>query len=205
MSDIDSNSPHFVTCLCQHCNGKIEFDSSNFAEGETQQAECPLCHLETTLFVPTKDPPAIPPTLAEVQQAEQEQFKTQKIIQIKTLMRARLESGKPAFLYDSIYVPVDSQLLDDEFASEFDVSILRKLGVLGWDIVQAVPKTKGIGLENIGTDTMFGSKWAGGIGGNVMGVHIIIKKSISLGDLTDDPDDEVGTFIRSHLSDFLSE
>jgi len=91
-------------------------------------------------------------------------------------LRARLERGQSAFLYDSVFVPVDSQLLDDEFASEFDVSILRKLGLLGWEIVQAVPRTKGIGLENIGTDTLFGSKWAGGVGGNVMGVHIIIKK-----------------------------
>jgi hypothetical protein len=205
MSDNESNLQHFATCRCQHCNKEIEFDASQLAEGETSNADCPHCGLETILSVLPNDPPAIPPTLAEVQEAELEQFKIQKIIQIKALMRSRLESGKPAFLYDSIYVPVDSQLLDNEFANEFDVSMLRKLGVLGWDIVQAVPKTKGIGLENIGTDTMFGSKWAGGVGGNVMGVHIIIKKSISLGDLTDDPDDEAGTFIRSHLNDFLSE
>ena len=121
------------------------------------------------------------------------------------MLRARLESGKPAFLYDSVYVPVDSQLLDDEFASEFDVSFLRRLGLLGWDVVQAVPKTKGVGLENIGTDTLFGSKWAGGVGGNVMGVHIILKKTLSASDLTDDPDDETGEFIRNHLADFMLE
>jgi len=121
------------------------------------------------------------------------------------MLRARLESGKAAFLYDSVFVAVDSQILDEEFASEFDVSILRKLGLMGWEIIQAVPRTKGIGLENIGTDTLFGSKWAGGIGGNVMGVHIIIKKTLSASDLTDDPADEVGKFIRNHLEEFLAE
>jgi hypothetical protein len=213
----DQPAPHFVTCLCTQCKGAIEFDASDFAEGETRQAECPLCSLETTLFVPpaseqdaslatgsiiaTEDLPAAPPTIAEVRQAEL----ANKISEVKTLMRARLESGRPVFLYDSIYVPVDSQLLDDEFADEFDVSILRQLGLLGWDVVQAVPKTKGIGLENIGTNTLMSSVWGGGIGGNIMGVHIIIKKSVSPRDLTDDPADEVGRFISQHLSDFLSE
>lgn len=34
-------------------------------------------------------------------------------------------------------------------------------------------------------------------------VHLIIKKSLSFSDLTDDPQDEVGQFIQSHLDDFL--
>ena len=77
---------------------------------------------------------------------------------------------------------------------------------MGWEIVQAVPKTKGIGLENVGTQTtIFGSMWAGGVGGNVMGVHVIIKKSLSVSDITDDLDDEVGEFICNHIDDFVPE
>jgi hypothetical protein len=205
-NESDQPAPSFVTCPCQHCSGKIEFDATHAGEAVV----CPHCNLETTLFVPPiseqqANPRPIPPTIEEVKRAELEQSQIQKIIQIKTFMRARLESGKPVFLYDSVFVPVDSELLDNEFASEFDVDILRKLGLFGWDVVQAVPKTKGIGLENIGTNTMFGSVWAGGIGGNVMGVHIIIKKSLLASDLTDDPADEVGKFIRNHLSVFLTE
>ncbi len=41
-------------CPCQHCSGKIEFDASGFKAGETQTVECPHCHLETVLFVPTE-------------------------------------------------------------------------------------------------------------------------------------------------------
>jgi hypothetical protein len=196
--------PRLVKCRCHYCDGELEFDASGFNEGENCTLTCPHCQTETTVIIP----PPVPPTIEEIakaKQAEFEQFQIQKIIQIKTMLRARLERGQSAFLYDSVFVPVDSQLLDDEFASEFDVSILRKLGLLGWEMVQAVPRTKGIGLENIGTDTLFGSKWAGGVGGNVMGVHIIIKKTVSASDLTDDPADEVGNFIRNHLEDFWGE
>jgi hypothetical protein len=203
MSDTPT-PPRLVTCRCHYCDGELEFDASGFNDGDNCTLTCPHCQTETTVIIP----PPVPPTIEEIakaKQAELEKFQIQKIIQIKTMLRARLESGKSAFLYDSVFVPVDSQLLDDEFASEFDVSILRKLGLLGWEIVQAVPRTKGIGLENIGTDTLFGSKWAGGVGGNVMGVHIIIKKTVSASDLTDDPADEVGNFIRNHLEEFLAE
>jgi hypothetical protein len=196
--------PRLLTCNCLHCNEKIEFDAGGVKGDEIVTLECPHCKAETTA--------TIPPTDAEIQQAKvelekvkAEQLIIQKVIQIKDSLRTRMQNGKPLFLYESVFVPVDSELLDNEFASEFDVSILRKLGLLGWDVVLAVPKTKGIGLENIGTDTLFGSKWAGGVGGNVMGVHIIIKKTVSASDLTNEPDDEVGNFIRSHLEDFLPE
>ena len=208
MSDTPTE-PRLVTCRCHYCEGEIEFDASGFNDGENCTLTCPHCQTETTAIIPPLViPRPVPPTIEEIEkakQAEVEQITTGKIIQIKAMLRTRLESGKSAFLYDSVFVPVDSQILDEEFASEFDVSILRKLGLLGWEIIQAVPRTKGIGLENIGTDTLFGSKWAGGVGGNVMGVHIIIKRTVSASDLTDDPADEVGKFIRNHLSDFLIE
>jgi hypothetical protein len=203
--DTPDNEANLVTCRCRNCDGHLEFDASRAGES----VECPHCKLETMLFVPPVsekivNPPPVPPTNEEILQAGVER-REQKIIQIKTMLRARLESGKPAFLYDSVYVPVDSQLLNDEFASEFDVSFLRRLGLLGWDVVQAVPKTKGIALENIGTNTLFGSVYGGGIGGNVMGVHIILKKTLTASDLTDDPADETGEFIRNHLEEFLTE
>lgn len=193
-----------ATCRCHYCEGDIEFDASGFNTGDNCTLTCPHCQTETTAIIP----PPVPLSIEEItraKQAEFEQSQIQKIIQIKTMLRARLESGKSVFLYDSVFLPVDSQILNEEFAGEFDVSILRKLGLLGWEVVQAVPKTKGIALENIGTNTLFGSAYAGGIGGNVMGVHIIIKKTMSASDLTDDPADKVGIFIRNHLEEFWAE
>jgi hypothetical protein len=52
MSNQSEESARFVTCHCQHCNGAIEFDATDFAKGETRAAECPHCRLETILFVP---------------------------------------------------------------------------------------------------------------------------------------------------------
>jgi len=209
MSDTPTE-PRLVTCRCHYCEGEIEFDASGFNEGENCTLTCPHCQTETTATIPPLvSPPPVPPTIEEIEkakQAEREQLQIQKIVQIKTMLRARLESGKSVFLYDSVFVPVDSEILDKQFASEFDVSILRRLGLMGWEIVQAVPKTKGIGLENVGTQTtIFGSMWAGGVGGNVMGVHVIIKKSLSVSDIAEDSADDVSEFIRNHLSDFVPE
>jgi hypothetical protein len=205
MSNPTNQSPRLVFCLCPHCAAVIEFDSSQAGEVTV----CPHCDMETTLLVPPiseqkENSPAVPPTVEEVER-ELEQFKIQKIIKIKTLMRVRLKSGKPTFLCDSIFVPMNPMLDENNLADEFNLSILRRLGLMGWDIVQAIPRTTGISLKNEGADALFGGKGGGGIGGNVMGVHIIIKKSLSARDLTDDPADEVGDFIRSHLSDFSTE
>ena len=205
MSNPPNEPPRLVFCLCRHCAAVIEFDSSQAGE----VAVCPHCDLETTLLVPpiseqNENSPAVTPTVEEIER-ELEQFKIQKIIKIKNLMRTRLKSGKPTFLCDSIFVPMNPILDEKNLADEFNLSILRRLGLNGWDIVQAIPRTAGIGLKNEGTDALFGEKGGGGIDGNVMGVHIIIKKSLSARDLTDNPADEVGEFIRSHLSDFSTE
>lgn len=58
--------PQFVVCRCQNCDGKIEFDGSDFAKGETRQAECPHCGMETVIFVPQQKVQAvIPPPLPQ--------------------------------------------------------------------------------------------------------------------------------------------
>lgn len=44
------NSPNYVVCRCQHCDGHIEFDANEFAE-ENSVVPCPHCQLETTIFV----------------------------------------------------------------------------------------------------------------------------------------------------------
>jgi hypothetical protein len=48
----DAANKQCAKCNCEHCDGRIEFDASDFDEGEMRTAECPHCHLETPLFVP---------------------------------------------------------------------------------------------------------------------------------------------------------
>jgi predicted RNA-binding Zn-ribbon protein involved in translation (DUF1610 family) len=47
------DNPNYVTCSCRHCDGHIEFDAADFSKGEERPVECPHCHLETILFVPS--------------------------------------------------------------------------------------------------------------------------------------------------------
>src|SRR6266850_1938534 len=58
-----SESPQYVTCHCQHCDGGIEFDASDFEKEETRSVVCPHCRLETILFIPEQEkvpPPVLP-------------------------------------------------------------------------------------------------------------------------------------------------
>ena len=48
--------PRFAACDCVNCGGGIEFDASEFAEGETRMVECPHCHKETSIFVDGEKP-----------------------------------------------------------------------------------------------------------------------------------------------------
>ena len=49
------NTPQYVTCRCQHCNGGIEFDSNELAETNSI-VPCPHCGLETKLVI---NPPGL--------------------------------------------------------------------------------------------------------------------------------------------------
>ncbi len=58
-----SDHAFYVTCPCQYCNIGLEFDASGFENGETRLVECPKCHLETVIFVPSSlasKPPRLP-------------------------------------------------------------------------------------------------------------------------------------------------
>jgi hypothetical protein len=58
---------NFVICRCQHCDGHIEFDASDFAKGETRTVECPHCKLETLIFVPVAPKPSPVPPIQKTQ------------------------------------------------------------------------------------------------------------------------------------------
>ena len=48
--------PRYVTCRCQHCDGRIEFDADELGEETSVTVPCPHCQLETLIF----EPPATP-------------------------------------------------------------------------------------------------------------------------------------------------
>jgi 5-methylcytosine-specific restriction endonuclease McrA len=50
---------NYVTCPCQHCSGKIEFDANQLDGVENIAVRCPHCELETILFAAKKEVPPI--------------------------------------------------------------------------------------------------------------------------------------------------
>jgi tetratricopeptide (TPR) repeat protein len=60
MNEPDAQTaPNYVTCLCQHCSGKIEFDANQLDPSENTTVPCPHCELETKLFVPEQKVPPV--------------------------------------------------------------------------------------------------------------------------------------------------
>jgi putative phage-type endonuclease len=54
--------PRYVVCNCQHCDGHIEFDASEFAE-ENSIVPCPHCGLKTKIFIPVTQTINVPTEL----------------------------------------------------------------------------------------------------------------------------------------------
>jgi hypothetical protein len=53
-------APNYVTCPCQYCSGKIEFNANQLDPEGNTTVPCPHCGLETIIFVPEqKVPPVI--------------------------------------------------------------------------------------------------------------------------------------------------
>lgn len=47
--------PNFVSCPCQHCSGKIEFDANQLDTAENATVPCPHCGMVTVISAPTQN------------------------------------------------------------------------------------------------------------------------------------------------------
>jgi len=133
----------------------------------------------------------------ELQQRKQAQLEKQNRISQKINdLKKKLNKGESVFLYDTIYLPVDSIILDELIHDVFSIAELRELGIEGWEVVQIIPRTMGTGLTNEGAG--FNKSWGGGTGGNVIGVHAILKKEVISIDETN-PDESLVRFINRYF------
>lgn len=135
----------------------------------------------------------------EAEAARLEQRVRERILKIKQSMLRRLEAGLPVIVYHSIYMPVDSVLMDKPINQQFSLSGLFHLGLQGWEAIQIIPRTVGVGLKNTSIGSTMGVTWGGASGGNVAGVHVLLRKTLVPSDVDPDPDDELGKVIRSHI------
>lgn len=179
-------------------------------------AKCTKCGKSIGFFATTSICDECSPTIiaeSERLQSEREQqrqmaleeFNRQKenllLSKFKEL-KSKIENGEQIFLYDSIYVPVDSIVNEEALNEDFSISILRKAGLQGWEVVGILPRTVSIGLTNrvLGAgDTAI--SWGAGLGGNVMGVHIILKMEMSRQNLSDD---FLMDYITRNIDSFLT-
>lgn len=114
-------------------------------------------------------------SLVEAQEQQREESRQALIQNIKN----RLNEGQELYCYDAIYIPVDSVVDDTQIVNEFDISTLKLMGLDGWSIEGIVPKTIGLSLHNVSLGATSGQTYGGGMGGNVVGVHILLKKRIT--------------------------
>jgi hypothetical protein len=102
----------------------------------------------------------------------------EKLSDWRNYAKTQFDSGSELKMYSSIYLEVDS-LSDGAQLGTFSIASLQAAGLQGWKVIATVPRTAGIGLANTQTSGFNTSTvWGGGMGGNVIGVYLILEKPI---------------------------
>ena len=114
------------------------------------------------------------------------------------LALAGLNMGRAIFLYDTVFVPVDS-LIDDVPLDRFDIERLVQRGLKGWEVVGTVSKTSARTLHNRNLGTGL-ETYAGAIGGNVDGAYVLLKKELKA-PLSPIDEEELNEYCRLRVGD----
>jgi len=89
------------------------------------------------------------------------------------------DRGSSLYLYSSVYLGVDSTFHDQGELADFDLAELQAKGLDGWQVIGVIPRTHGIALTNTSSGSTWGESWGAGIGGNVIGVYVLLAKAVS--------------------------
>jgi hypothetical protein len=128
---------------------------------------------------------------------EQEEHARKKAsMEIAKSLKKRIMAGETVYLYESVYLDVDSRVVDDLVCHGFSLGLLHKLGLEGWEIMSVVPRTVGIALTNHSYGASLGETWGAGVGGNVVGVHVLIRLTATP---TSCPDRMLFDYVLRHL------
>ncbi len=90
----------------------------------------------------------------------------------------RVERYGQVSLFRSVYIEVDSVIGEEQLTKQVDIAPLQALGLSGWEIVTCIPRTMGIELKNISIGSTSGRTYGGGMGGNVVGVHVLMQRIV---------------------------
>lgn len=165
--------------VCKHCGGTAPENVRDLlAEADAAREERE--RLEAELERERK---------AQEQKAleERQKFRVEEINRRLVAWEAELqknaEGNQDLTAYHSVYLPVDSVVLE-QTVGNFDITQLRAFGLMGWKVVAVIPRTQGEGLKNYSTGSTIGETWGAAMGGNVVGVHVLLERPIR--ELTDE-------------------
>lgn len=147
---------------------------------------CPMCGGKIFPYEKQIDPV----TANEIETAKQEaveraERRTKVLTSELAKIKSRLKQGNPVYLHNSFYVTIDSEVEAGGGVTQFnpfDDSRVIQAGLDGWRIVGVAPRTKGSALQNY---EGFAKAWAGGIGGNVVGVYVMMEYELTEANLQD--------------------
>lgn len=141
---------------------------------------CPMCSGQLVLFEKEIDPVTASEIEAAKREAKEREARKKKVVESGIeKMRQRLKQKRPVYLHNSFYMTVDSEVEAGGGVTQFnpfDDSRITQAGIDGWRIVGVAPKTNGSALQNY---EGFGKAWAGGIGGNVVGVYVMMEYQLT--------------------------
>ena len=131
------------------------------------------------------------------QRAKRQQREAQRQEEINNFYQEvidRLTQGTThsRFLYKTSYVQVDSLLLNEQLPFNFDSVFMN--GLNGWKIESVIPQTFGMALEN--KDGYGNLSFAGGIGGHVVGAHVLMSYVLTKENINENTD-----LFRAHLEE----
>lgn len=162
---------------------------------------CDRCQAELPLFSPAvlctscKEREREKNAQAERQTAaEREQARRERIARRVKQIRSTLETGRSISLFETVYIPVDSIIPQSRNPRDFEIHRLREMGLWGWEVVGVIPRTEAVTLSN--KSYAGDPSWGGGMGGNVIGVYLLLKWVVSQGNLSDE---QLTSYVSTHL------
>jgi len=160
-----------VISFSQKQLNKAQEAFAKMPEGKILRFKCPACKNLLELKSEMLSQRAPPSTLPSSHKISKSAAEDRQSTELKN------NGETPTYEFKTIYLPVDSVHEDEKLVESFDISSLQKLGETGWDVVAAIPRTFSQTFYTE-VDTAFAKKNAvtAACGGNVMGVHIILKR-----------------------------
>lgn len=170
------------TDICEGCKYQLEAQSKQRIADNTRRMELERARADADLLRMDKS----------------------RITPLRDAAIAKLSKGHRCFLYDSLHIPVDSLIHGKKVAPVFDLNAVRAAGMDGWEVIGVVPQTSGEVLQNISIGATMGNTWGAAMGGNVIGVHILLRKEVFLSDLDADGSDHLAAYLMKHFGSSVS-